>query len=976
MASKMLDIMRGLQARKVQLTVRYLGEDDLLLDGCKDAWQTARPTKLLEFAPFCAADHSPPGLDSVAHARTVLEGLNDLGVSGVALSPSGQDADCLIRGFFCGHRHLANVRAMIDGYWDDAEVGVRSWPGFTKNVRDMLITVLSAIVAATPEVSNSLRDLRREPVLGGGRYSLLHDEDAIHEVAVSEDLRASKAVRMGTERARIASVDCGSEDVHSGGDCSSGSGGSSQRRGATCPKKRKRKPSAASPRKVIDLSMSQADDGVDCGRAAIDLSMSQPEEGVDVSLLTSGLESVPDGGGVVPKGLDDGRIVFDAGFGTDLMKGKCDDVGAHCLADIFVDSSGLGGGSVDHQHESGSNVLVDLGSGFMESINVDVVSVASVEGYVGVDVWGLNADDIWTDASERWSALGGLGELGGLSELCKGSPEYFEKWPELVDLWSDAEDDEGSDDVMDACTDACWVDAMSDDCDEYADMFGDSIDGEDECVDGGEVLITMARTKKTARMETGGRKPAPPKKTNAPPTKTSKKAKIAPAKAVPAKTAPAKTKGSSKPQESKPGDSLPSRSVTSGSKRTREEDTSSLNSELLRQLVEANGIIKDLQASIKEKERNAALGVKDLGMRSHQTYRQCGQALSEFHANPQTYQMPADFLDKLMALNSPSTAQHKVQMKVSALVQECADGEGKPDEIVWNTLGLCAFDTPRNLIKSMQDTIWTLSVLYTSARAAGNFKTCFYAFWAYKAARDLYEVQWSALTKALGLEKAHELLIERRKRFGEISNDQWDKLVSLARGGKFEDACIALAPQIKRSLDYQKERAEAKDGRAVRCSHCGIEGHTADECYKGKNKNKRQRNSPKGDDKNALLNLLPLVSELDKAEKLGLIEFLQADQDQADFVSCINPFGVRIKPNGKARILVDPTITGEVHGIQTPRDSFNEHDVKATCDVYVDDYPIRADTHVDMQRAFEIMDREAELLGLEFNPSKDEGHTK
>eukprot|EP00798_Chlamydomonas_sp_ICE-L_P024770 gene24770-biopygen19203 len=454
----------------------------------------------------------------------------------------------------------------------------------------------------------------------------------------------------------------------------------------------------------------------------------------------------------------------------------------------------------------------------------------------------------------------------------------------------------------------------------------------------------MARTKKTARMETGGRKPAPPKKTNAPPTKTSKKAKIAPAKAFPAKTAPAKTKGSSKSQGSQPGDSLPSRSVTSGSKRPREEDASSVNSELLRQLVEANGIIKDLQASIKEKERNApglvvdlskvpdqalvdlhdrlaspralkklrverpelyqtieaALGIKDLGMRSHQTYMKCGQALSEFHANPQTYQMPADFLDKLMALNSPSTAQCKVKTKVSALVQECADGEGKPDEIVWNTLGLCAFDTPRNLIKSMQDTIWTLSTLYTAAQAAGNFKTCFYAFWAYKAARDLYEVQWSALTKALGIEKAHELLIERMKPFGEISNDQWDKLVSLAKGGKFEDACIALAPQIRRSLDYQKEQAEAKDGRPVRCSHCGIEGHSAEQCYKGKNK--RQRKSPKGDDKN-----------------------------------------------------------------------FNEHGVKATCDVYVDDYPIRADTHVDMQRAFEIMDREAELLGLEFNPSKDEG---
>lgn len=65
----------------------------------------------------------------MALARTVLEGLNDLGVSGLALSPSGQDADCLIRGFFCGHRHLANVRAMVDAYWNDDEVGVRSWPG-------------------------------------------------------------------------------------------------------------------------------------------------------------------------------------------------------------------------------------------------------------------------------------------------------------------------------------------------------------------------------------------------------------------------------------------------------------------------------------------------------------------------------------------------------------------------------------------------------------------------------------------------------------------------------------------------------------------------------------------------------------------------------------------------------------------------------------------------------------------------------
>eukprot|EP00798_Chlamydomonas_sp_ICE-L_P029582 gene29581-biopygen5496 len=325
-------------------------------------------------------------------------------------------------------------------------------------------------------------------------------------------------------------------------------------------------------------------------------------------------------------------------------------------------------------------------------------------------------------------------------------------------------------------------------------------------------------------METGGRKPAPSKNakktTNAPPPKITNTQ----AKTAPAKTAPAKTKGSSKPQESKPRDSLPSRSVTSGSKRTREEDTSSLNSELMRQLVEANGIIRDLQASIKEKERNAkrttdahgpsnkartekhrnpnpskdewatggievdlskapdqalvdlhdrlaspralkklrierpelyqtieaALGVKDLGMQYHQTYIHCGQALSEFHANPKTYQMPANFWDKIMAMNSPSTTQHKVQTKVNALVQECADGKGKPDEIVWNGQGLCAFDTPKNLIKSMQDTIWTLSILYTAAQAAGNYKTCFYAFWAYKAARDLYEVQWVPCTKPSG----------------------------------------------------------------------------------------------------------------------------------------------------------------------------------------------------------------------------------
>eukprot|EP00798_Chlamydomonas_sp_ICE-L_P006322 gene6322-biopygen1467 len=425
----------------------------------------------------------------------------------------------------------------------------------------------------------------------------------------------------------------------------------------------------------------------------------------------------------------------------------------------------------------------------------------------------------------------------------------------------------------------------------------------------------MARTKKTAPMQTGSRKPAPPKNakkpTNEPPPKIAKKQ---------------------------------AKSVTSGSKRTREEDTSSLNSELMRQLstfafsflaflfcpvplrsspvslvdphveippdVPANrttdahgpsnkarsdkhrnpnpskdewapgGTVVDLSkapdqaladlhdrlASLSALKKlrverpelyqtiETALGVKDLGMRSHNTYKQCGRVLSEFHANPETYQMPADFVGKILALNSPSMTQNKIKLKINALVQECAD-----------------------------------------AQAARNYKTCFYAFSAYKAARDLYEVEWSALHKALGLEQAHKLMVKKMKPFGDISDDQWDKLVSLAKG-------------------------------------------------------------------------------LDKAEKLDLVEFLQADQDQADFVSCINPFGLRIKPNGKAGILADPTITGLTNFSKLIfNHSFNEHGVKATCDVYVDDYPIRADTHADMQRAFEIMDREAELLGLEFNPSKDEG---
>eukprot|EP00798_Chlamydomonas_sp_ICE-L_P014766 gene14766-biopygen23787 len=183
-----------------------------------------------------------------------------------------------------------------------------------------------------------------------------------------------------------------------------------------------------------------------------------------------------------------------------------------------------------------------------------------------------------------------------------------------------------------------------------------------------------------------------------------------------------------------------------------------------------------------------------------------------------------------MAMNSPSTTQHKVQTKVKALVQECADGEEKPDEIVWNALGLCAFDTPKNLIKSMQDTIWTLSILYTAVEEK----------WFNSSGIKLNAERWIFWADKLGVPCPVAAL-------GPVS---------------WEWKTTPPAP-------------------------IEVNNHTS-----------------------ALLNLPSLVPELDKAEKLGLIEFLQADQDQADFVSCINPFGVRIKPNGKARILVDPTITG------------------------------------------------------------------
>ena len=174
-----------------------------------------------------------------------------------------------------------------------------------------------------------------------------------------------------------------------------------------------------------------------------------------------------------------------------------------------------------------------------------------------------------------------------------------------------------------------------------------------------------------------------------------------------------------------------------------------------------------------------------------------------------------------------------------------------------------------------------------------------------------------------------------------------------------------------------------------------------------------------------------------------MIEYWDEEGDPADFALCINPFGVKIKTNGKARMLVDPSITGVNSSMQklpciltTPeafmgtvkptnvlgkrdltngfyhitlhtsarkymgfihpttgrlgrwialpqgtrqsphyfveltnfsREVFNhkfrEAGVEASCDVYVDDYPMRASTHQDMVDAFTIMDEEAQLLG-------------
>lgn len=52
---------------------------------------------------------------------------------------------------------------------------------------------------------------------------------------------------------------------------------------------------------------------------------------------------------------------------------------------------------------------------------------------------------------------------------------------------------------------------------------------------------------------------------------------------------------------------------------------------------------------------------------------------------------------------------------------------------------------------------------------------------------------------------------------------------------------------------------------------------------------------------------------------------------------------------------------------------FSRESIAAIVVVYVDDYIIVADTHRDMQQAFAVMDEEAELLGMQWNPKKDVG---
>ena len=203
----------------------------------------------------------------------------------------------------------------------------------------------------------------------------------------------------------------------------------------------------------------------------------------------------------------------------------------------------------------------------------------------------------------------------------------------------------------------------------------------------------------------------------------------------------------------------------------------------------------------------------------------------------------------------------------------------------------------------------------------------------------------------------------------------------------------------------------------------------------------------------ALEHVKLLEEELQKALDLGLIEYLPPGVPVLDFVLCINPFGVRVKANGRARVLVDPTASGvnaamrhlpmsltspeeffaqvdrtdvlgkrdlvngfyhvslapearRLMGFRHPSTGrigrwvalpqgtaqspayfcevtnfsakifnwlFKEAAIEAFVDVFVDDYPLKAANHPYMIKAFEVMDAEAALLGLSFNPAKDAG---
>eukprot|EP00798_Chlamydomonas_sp_ICE-L_P003460 gene3460-biopygen21203 len=82
--------------------------------------------------------------------------------------------------------------------------------------------------------------------------------------------------------------------------------------------------------------------------------------------------------------------------------------------------------------------------------------------------------------------------------------------------------------------------------------------------------------------------------------------------------------------------------------------------------------------------------------------------------------------------------------------------------------------------------------------------------------------------------------------------------------------------------------------------------------------------------------------------------------------ACMSTDGKKSPPQKKkAAPKAAPNVTNPAPAGREVKDTiaFNEEGVKASCDVYVDDYPIRAESHIDMQKAFNIMDLEAALLG-------------